>query len=174
MESDLDLTNMLDDGDGPNTGPDGLRQVVSRRRARQYRIVATSAIVVALAGAGLGVKLDQNGGTKGTAGALSPPPGLKWDGSTGFVRIPATAPGAEKSTVAPVTSGPEPGEFGFVASGSVSSGSSAAFLPIASGTSAGGGYGVTTAKGCATGCHAVFSPRLSEVLFTRRVGGLQI
>lgn len=177
MENDLDLTNMLDDGDGPHAGADGLRQVVSRhrrRRARQYRIVATSAIVVALAGAGLGVGLDNNGGTRSATGTLTPPPGLKWDGSTGSIGAPTTAPRSQTATVAPATSGPEPGEFGFVASGSGSSASPGALLPVASGTSAGGGYGVTTAKGCAGGCHAVFSPGISAVLFTRHVDGLQI
>ena len=177
MENDLDLTNMLDDLDGAKPGPEGLRQVISRhrrRRARQYRIVATSAVVVALAGASLGVKLDQSGGAKSAAGPLRPPPGLKWDGSTGAVGRAVTAPSAHGATPSASTSGPEPGEFGFVPSDATSSANTTAYVPVASGTSAGGGYGVTSAKGCATGCSALFTPRVSGVLFSRHVDGLDI
>ncbi|HXY44237.1 MAG TPA: hypothetical protein VEH29_08615 [Acidimicrobiales bacterium] len=177
MDDDFDLAKMLDEGDRPAATPDVLRQVVARhhrRRARQYRVVASTAIVIALAGAGLGVGLDNTVGTQRAAGPLAAPSGLRWDSG---VAITTRVPGAEAPTVgsqgvavsrAPA---PEPGEFGF---STATAAPSAHSVPADSRTNAGGGYGTGIAKGCTSGCGVVYSSLSPRVLFTRHVDGLTL
>jgi hypothetical protein len=167
---ELDLTKILD-GAGPEATPEVLGRIVARRRrqqARRYRVVATTALVVALAGAGIGVRLDQHAGTATAfaprSSASSAPAGLKWvvqQGSQGG------APTAEVSG---------PGQFGF---------SSSTYLPGA--PSPGPDYGAAVASSSAAangaevpsrceskGCDVVFGSDVPRLLFTRHVGGLTV
>lgn len=187
MNDDFDLANVLDDGAGPAASHDVLRQVVARhrrRRARQFRIVATTTLVVALAGAGAGLRLADNGGTKSASGThgLQPsgpkaPPGLYWD-ATSRVALGA-APAADSSggfdSAAPTFS-VSPGEFGFVATSTVSQPATAfgpAALPNAASTNAGGGF-IKASGGCTSLCEPVYDIGASRLLFTRKVDGLRV
>ena len=58
---EIDFTHILDQGDGPEPTSDVLSRIVirhHRRRARRYQVLATTAVVVALAGVGIGLKLN--------------------------------------------------------------------------------------------------------------------
>ena len=184
---DLDLTGILDDGTGPEATADVLRQILGRQRARQarrYRIVATSAVVVVLASAGIAVRLDQNrpvshlsaaGPTLTTNSSLQAPAGLTWD--TKNVGS-AAAPSASSQGL------PDPGQFGFsgaVAPSSLFGGSATTstasgqleFGPAATG--AGSSYAANEPAMCTTkGCDIVFRWGLPRPLFTRDVDGLTL
>ena len=180
---DFDFSHVLDGGDAPAATPDVLRQVLVRRRRQQmrrYRVVATSAIVVALAGAGIGVGLNQ----AATTTAAAAPAGLKWDTSLGRVATGSAAEAPTASGAQPTTAsigGPEPGEFGFVSSdsplppsGAGAADSVTAAIPAAASTDTGGGVGVESPNGCKTGCDAVYLPNTAKLLFTSHLDGITL
>lgn len=170
---DLDLTSILDDGRGPDATPEVLGRIVARqrrRRARHYRVVATTAMVVALAGVGAGVGLDQHGGTATAAGPTSPasslPAGLKWVVEHGSENLAQSAG--------------LPGQFGFSASLRVPNAPSSGLslgAAIAYPASAAAHTGVVNGapKSCAAkGCDVVYNPGVPRQLFTRHVNGVTI
>jgi hypothetical protein len=172
---------MLDDGTGPDATPEILGRIVARqrqRRVRHYRVAATTAVVVALVGAGVGVHLDQTGrtvsalalGSKGESplsrSSLQAPAGLKWD-------VESADHGEEAAGVS------APGQFGF----------STGQVPTAARFAAGVDYSApasesvvplnlpssSTPSSCASkGCEALFSWEQPRALFTRHVDGMTI
>jgi hypothetical protein len=174
----LDLTNMLDDGNGPDATPEVLGRIVARQRqrqARRYRVAATTAMVVVLGSAGIGLRLDQHGGTTSATGPTSSlPAGLKW------------VVGADGERVAQSAGLAQPGQFGFSTSSEVpSAATSNSESGTAYGTSqasgryvaapiASGGKGSTPKSCAAKECDVVFSWGEPHTLFTRHLDGLSI
>jgi hypothetical protein len=181
---DFDLTGILDDGTGPDATHDVLRRIVARQRARQahrYRVVATSAVVVVLACAGIGVRLDQSrsahlstaGPTLPSQASLQAPAGLRWDVQN------AVNGSAVRSSSAGL---PDPGQFGFSGAltpnslftgPSLQANGALEFGPRAKG--AGPSYGPDVPASCsAKGCDIVFRWGIPRPLFTRHVDGLTL
>jgi hypothetical protein len=178
---------MLDGGAGSGATPEVLRRIVARQRqqrARRHRAVATTAVVVTLACAGLGVHLEQRSGTTSAlnfplttqpSSSGQPPVGLKWTvaqtGHSSSIVDPTTFGAAADTSSSSSPALPGPGQFGFSAAiggGSVSYGILEPSVPAAS--------PAPQSPGPCAGkvCGIVFRWEQPHSLFTRHVDGLTL
>jgi hypothetical protein len=175
---EIDFTHILDQGDGPEPTSDVLSRIVirhHRRRARRYQVLATTAVVVALAGVGIGLKLNNSGPSTGSALNEKPPAGLNWV-------VPST--GSEHGSTAESTQGsindmadPQPGVFGLGSSGH-------SISPITIGPTVPGGTSSTAVNSLVgpvsppackvNGCNVLYDGGTPLVLFERHVDGLTV
>jgi len=165
---EIDFTHILDHGDRPEPTPEVLGRIVARhhrRQARRYQVVATSAVVVALAGAGIGLGLQGPGGRQAGSGAKSalgdaPPAGLTWE-------TPSAA-GQPASTFAVNGAEAPPGAFGFGSAATTSG-------PVAPAAMAGAANSASTQRLCKrNGCTVYYEGNTPRLVFERHVDGLTI
>jgi hypothetical protein len=164
---EIDLAHVLDQGDGPAATPEVLRGIVARhhrRRARKYQVIASTAVVVALAGVGIGLNVQHPAAKTTTALGDRAPAGLTWV-------VKSSTPTPAMAVLPSSSSRLQPGAYGLF--GPESSGS------VASSSNASSTFGDNVAGGAPTACKSgsctvYYQGAAPRQLFERHVDGLTI